>query len=435
MRIAPSLLLAVPILAACAGEETPTLCDEGVCPAGMYCDGDLGICLEEPVAAATVGEVGSHNALVFAPSGDLVVATYDREHRALAVGRGKSRADMMFTLVDGTGGEGAGSAVENDVGRYSSAAVDDGGDLHVVYYDATNGDLRHATLRGQRLVQKETVDTEGDVGQYADMVASDGILHVAYHDATRGALRYARRGPGGWTTVTVPPPDDPAGAEESCAGGSAASGCAPGAGSVGRFASIGLVAGSPVIAHYDAAGGDLLLSTLSVDGWSTSRIDGRDPMTGANTTDVGQWASLVVDGAGNVSIAYHDATNGALRYTFSEQGVQQVLVIDDGLTTDPASGVSHQSIVGQHASLVVSKKGLPSIYYLDATAVIVKVASRSGSGEWVLGGLSEARPGGLWISAALDDERIAVAFEAFGPATGAPAPGELERDLGLWVAP
>jgi hypothetical protein len=420
--------IALLLFTACGEQADVRLCSDGACPSGTWCDVDLGVCREEPVTPDEVGEVGSHNTVLVDPDGGLVVTTYDRLSRAFVVGRGQDRASMAFAFVDGTGGTGSGSAVEDDVGSSAAALLDEDGLLHAVYYDATRGDIKHATVRGLRLLQIETVDMEHDVGRYASLAAQGGILHAAYHDETDGTLRYARRGPEGWTAVTVPPPLAPA-----CLVGESACSAVEAKADYGRYTSIGLVAGQPVIAHYDGQREDLLLSTLAAGQWTTSRLDGFDPQTGMDTIDVGRWASLVVAPGGSVSVAYYDATNGALRYTFSEKGAQKLLVIDDGLVDDPKSGASRRHVVGQHANLVVSAEGVPTIYYLDATDLGVRAAVRGGDGSWSIGSLPLEGPGGPWLDVArLHDGRLAVVYETFGVSSEQAAP---RRDLGLWVGP
>lgn len=416
----PRLSLAVTLLVACADEEAAPTCVHQSCPEGMFCDADQGVCLEEPIPAAAVGEIGSRNALLVDQEGALLVATYDRTHGALAVGRGSGRQEMDFVFVDGADD----TQERRDVGRHCAATLDAAGRLHVIYYDATMGDARHAILQGLRLLSVETVDGEGDVGQYATITAAGNTLHAAWRDETRGGLRYARRAGETWEVVTVPPPSDTPCVDAACA---------PAAPDVGRFASVGVAGGAPVIAHYDAARGDLLLSRLDPGAWSTSRIDGIDPSSGANVADVGRFASLAVAPGGTVAVAYYDATNRALRYAYSESGALKVLIVDDGVHEDPDTGVVRRNVVGQHARLVVSPAGVPSIWYLDATDMVIRRAVRGEGGGWSSAVAAGEAQGGPWIAAStLPDGRAAVAWEVLGLGTDTPG---VVRDLALWVEP
>lgn len=412
------------LLVACAGDESAPTCVDEACPEGMFCEADEGICHDEPILTATVGEIGSRNTLLVDGEGALVVATYDRTHAALVVGRGTSREAMDFIFVDGVE-ERAGDDAPRDAGSYAAATLDAAGTLHVIYYDATAGDTRHAILDGLRLVSVETIDATGDVGRYPTVTASGSTLHAAWHDETRGALRYGRLSGGTWEVVAVPGPTDAPCVAASCPTKSP---------DLGRFASIGLAGGAPVIAHYDGGRGDLLLSRLGLTGWTTARIDGLDPTTGADVADVGRFASLAVAPDGTVSIAYYDATNRALRYTFSESGAQKVLIVDDGLHEDPDSGVVRRNIVGQHARLTVSAAGVPSIWYLDATEMFIKHAVRGEGGAWSSVVAADQKRGGPWIAVStLPDGRAAVAWEALD--LGGGGASGVVRDLALWVEP
>lgn len=412
-------------LVACAQESAAPTCVDDACPEGMVCSAAEGVCHEEPVTPYTPGVIGSRNSLAVDADGRLVVSTFDRERSALVVGRGTSRADLEFVLVDAAD-DAPGTSGPNEPGAYTASAFDGEGLLHVLYYVAgkpgISGTLRHGVLDGLRLVRVELADSGGDVGSYPTLVAAGSTLHGAWHDATHGALRYGRRGPAGWEVVSVPSPAPLPCATTPCA-----------AASPGRFPSIGLAGGLPVIAHYEATRGDLLLSTLGPAGWATARLDGVDPATGGDTADVGRYASLAVSPGGTVGIAYHDATNGALRYTYSEDGVQKVLIVDDGVSEDPDTGVLHRSVVGQHARLLLSPTGAATVWYLDATAMVLRRAERAEDGSWSASEAAGGVRGGPWIAAAtLTDGGTAVAWEAIALDGAGSA---VSRDLAIWVGP
>jgi hypothetical protein len=96
------------------------------------------------------------------------------------------------------------SIVDNDyVGAYPSLTVDSDGRLHASYYakrdDPGAGALRHAILQ-DNMWTVETVDgdlyssdgTIVDVGRYTSIAAdSQGGIHISYWDATNNDLKYA----------------------------------------------------------------------------------------------------------------------------------------------------------------------------------------------------------------------------------------------------
>jgi hypothetical protein len=81
-----------------------------------------------------------------------------------------------------------------NVGAYSAIAMDNAGKLHISYYDATNGWLKHAAgTKGSSSWSwaPEIVDTAGNVGEYTS-IATDAAnnVHISYYDVTNGNLKY-----------------------------------------------------------------------------------------------------------------------------------------------------------------------------------------------------------------------------------------------------
>ena len=173
--------------------------------------------------------------------------------------------------------------------QYISLALDPtGGNYHprIAYYDGVpNRNLMLASWNGTSWLV-ETVDSTGDVGQYASLaVDTSGYPRVAYYDATNGNLKYAAWDGTTWLVETVDPTGD-----------------------VGQYASLALDSlGRPHIAYHDADAGDLKYAGWNGTSWD---IETADP----SLNIVGQYASLALDSLDRPRIAYYDATRTSLKY-------------------------------------------------------------------------------------------------------------------------
>nr|MDO8133964.1 choice-of-anchor U domain-containing protein [Candidatus Njordarchaeum guaymaensis] len=93
-------------------------------------------------------------------------------------------------------------------GLYTSLALDPFDNTpHISYY--SNGDLKYATLSGGVWII-ETVDSVGDVGLYTSIALEPrGVLspdiHISYYDRTNGDLKYVTKSgaTGAWTTLIL----------------------------------------------------------------------------------------------------------------------------------------------------------------------------------------------------------------------------------------
>ena len=87
---------------------------------------------------------------------------------------------------------------DRNVGSRTSIAIDSNDVVHISYYDATNKDLKYAS-NIQSSIQTgvgnviKFIDRDTKVGHQGTSIAvdSNGDVHISYYDATNGDLKYA----------------------------------------------------------------------------------------------------------------------------------------------------------------------------------------------------------------------------------------------------
>jgi hypothetical protein len=220
-------------------------------------------------------------------------------------------SDWQWTPVDNFFAE--------DVGQYSSLAVQPTGEPAISYYDASHGDLRVAyrTSYGDWVYHLvDGNDPPCDVGQYTSLAffppdhpTLPGCPAISYYDVTHKSLKFAWYDPNdpnssGWNTVTV-------------------HGDAP-LYEVGRWTSLAITPdGQPAISYCK----DYLSGARHNQGLYCATHLGDNLATGWQIEDVevsvyevGHYTSLAIFPAdhpalpGVSAISYYDATNGDLKY-------------------------------------------------------------------------------------------------------------------------
>ncbi len=148
-------------------------------------------------------------------------------------------------------------------------------------------------------------------------------------------------------------------------------------GNVGQYASIVLdTAGQPHISYYDATNGDLKYARQS-GSWQVETVD--------SAGDVGQYTSIALDGAGRPHISYYDATNDTLKYAYHNGSTWQV------------QPVAVAGWVGEFTSIALDASGRPHIAYSNTNSGNVTYAHHDGS-SWQ----TETVGAGQHVALALD---------------------------------
>lgn len=321
-----------------------------------------------------------------------------------------------------------------DVGQFNSLAADQNGTPHISYYDYTYGDLKYAVLdRDSGNWNVQVVDQEGDVGLYTSIaIDSAGNPHILYFDATNDQLKYAVYNGVEWRIAVVF-----GGTATGGFGGLFAS-MAIDANDVshftfisrgsydlyyGRFDSLrkgaqpeiamldqGTITGpsgiggningatsikirpesqTPVIAYYHGSFGALQVFRYEPDnpaarqeppavGWVLDVVDGGQ-VIGQGKNDVGEYASLSVEGENVFHVSYYDKTFEDLRYA-NWNGERWTTEVVDA-----------EGLVGESTSIAVVCKSVPSqgtdcrpyISYFDSTNNDLKVATKRRDSNWV----------------------------------------------------
>jgi hypothetical protein len=251
-----------------------------------------------------------------------------------------SNAQVIVT-VDGAG------AI--DIGLYSSLQLN-GGNPVISYHDNINDDLKLATCTANCATasptwQIVTVDSVGNVGLYTSLQLSAGNPVIAYRDDTNLSLKLATctascaSASPSWQIVTVDATNN-----------------------VGRYASLQLNGGNPVISYYDFTSGDLKLATCTANCASAS------PTWQITTVDTtgGQYTSLQLNG-GNPVISYYGGTQDLMLATCTANCASASPTWQN-VTVDSVGNV------GQFTSLQLNG-GNPVISYYDDTNDDLKLAT------------------------------------------------------------
>jgi hypothetical protein len=358
--------------------------------------------------------------------------------------------------VDVNGFRGGQTEAGDDVGTWTSIALDSKGNPAVAYYDRTNLSLKLAKYDGAKWSVSVVDGKAGaDAGRYAKIVALGNGFVIAYSAVTaggdKGALISTVRvatsttqtpGPADWTfedavtdkntpcraslcatgtaciaatkvcTTTL----DDAKCSPSCASGSA---CVDNAGAptcavqidaskidsypevVGNYVSISPdPKGTIGIAYYDRIHGNLGVASHSSGAWVSKIVDGADA-AGNDTGDVGIGASLFIDTSNDWHLAYVDGLAESLRYVKLTGGasVGAPEIIDDGLGIGGVPFADGQHLVGDDANLVVTPSGEVRVSFQDATA---------GKLHYAVGSLAAGKH--TWAVQAITQDNFAGAF-------------------------
>jgi hypothetical protein len=283
-----------------------------------------------PLTVDSAGDVGFYASLAVV-DGYPAIAYHDRD----------PNYDLKYVRASDAGGSSWGTPLTvdstGDVGQYAFLTVVDGNPA-IAYFDGSpNLDLKYvraSDATGSSWGTPVTVDSSGTVGQYASLAVVDGNPAIAYYGGTD--LKYVRA-----TDATGSSWGTPLTVDSS--------------GYVGLYASLAVVDGYPAIAYYDGASKYNLkyvrASDASGSAWGT-------PLTVHSSGMVGSYASLyVVDG--RPAIAYYSySPNLDLKYVRASDATGSSWPTP--LTVDSAGDV------GQHASLA-QVDGLPAIAYYDGT--------------------------------------------------------------------
>ncbi|MDN3512348.1 MAG: hypothetical protein NG784_13745 [Candidatus Jettenia sp.] len=233
----------------------------------------------------STGNSGLYTSIALDSTGKVYISYYDATNRDLKCASTSTPlvpASWTITTVDSTG----------DVGRFTSLAIDSMDNVHISYYDLTNGDLKHA-LYENAAWSTEIIDSGtygANIGQYSSLgIDSFDSVHISYYDVSNERLMYANNMNGPWVSKPV----------DSISGVS-----------VGLYTSLAVDAFDNVhISYYDRTNRNLKYANNTSGLWTKKIVD--------SAGRVGEYTSLKVDTNGFVHISYYDRSNTDVKYARS----------------------------------------------------------------------------------------------------------------------
>lgn len=379
--------------------------------------------------------------------GDLVVGKYDLGKQAVDW----ETVDGLPSRTDGTcpeyepGGWRKGELDSGDnVGRWASIQVSNGGKPMVSYYDDTANRLKFAINDGgwKTFVLKEA--PKADIGRYSKMVlGADGKPVVMFmvvepgnggHSRSKVVVARAKveepHEAGDFTFEDAAVDEDSPCRADTCSGGEkcvkatgvctkTVTGCTPadcGAGkacvmqdnkatcatlvseietyprALGAYISLAVGPKGLGAVFYDGFHGNLVaLSDAGGGKWTRTILDGetglRSDKTARDTGDVGIAASLAIAPTGIWHVSYVNGIDETLRYiTATDNKPGKSEVIDDGSSVDGKAFPDGKHLVGDDSAIRVDGD-VVTVYYTDSSSLGVRKAvgtTQGGSRKWDL---------------------------------------------------
>jgi hypothetical protein len=261
--------------------------------------------------------------------------------------------------------------IVDDIGWFTSIALDDDNYPHISYYDYTNGDLKYAYWTGSDW-DIQAIDTIGNVGRYTSIALNDeGHPHISYYDYTNGDLKYAYWTGSIWSIKKV-----------------------DGIGKVGLYTSITLDNdGLPHISYCDYTNRALKYAHWNGNSWYKKTVDNSGTI--CIFEYFGDTTSIAIDSKKYVHISYCDSTNFDLKHAYEYDSTWGIEVVDSF------------GDVGQYSSLVLDNEDNTHICYGDLTDenFDLKYAVKS-NGSWDVEYVDTYGDIRKWISVKLDSQSL-----------------------------
>lgn len=290
---------------------------------GAGCRGDYNIYnwLEDPPERAE--DHGLYLSMDVAPTGQPVIAYYDRNFQAIGFAVGTDRGDHLVWAHEQVDGYPASNGLNpGDIGRFAAMKVAPDGTVWAAYHNATNGALtvKRRTSGPDSWGEPVVVDAGSGLtpktGTWNSMALNEqGHPVIAYHDEAKGTLKIARFDGTAWSSEV-------AWEGTSFTGTDAEGNPVEREADVGEYARLWIDGNTEYIAFYDRAHGDLHL----LEGFAGAHVH----TVIASEGDVGQWPSLAKDGD-DLLIAFHDVGNQDLVLARRVNGgTPSLSIVDDG---------------------------------------------------------------------------------------------------------